>query len=176
MFVHRGQELVPFRVCPCNNACVRACVCVRVPVYIRPLQSYTKTMERLGHNTRLRFIFFDEVSFISAPHLAAASTRTCKALRLDDNALFGDMHVIITGDFYQHGPPGGRPPFDLAAELTYRSRFAAVARAAASHSESETMRNGSAASVSHSASGRAVWCFRPQLSRFRVRFQTTVPR
>ena len=38
------------------------------------------------------------------------------------------------------------------------------------------MRSSGASARSHSDSGRSVECLRPQLSRFRVRFQTTIPR
>lgn len=75
------------------------------------------------------FICIDESSFLSMKHLAGISqsaTNACHAIGRCDTreAIFGGVHVLMSGDPYQHAPPNATPLYvGAAAEAATEERL-----------------------------------------------------
>ena len=75
-----------------------------------------KTAESLGYLGDARWIIMDEISFIALHTLELCSASLNRQFVMKyhhDNPreFFGDIGLILTGDYQQHRPPCGKPPF-----------------------------------------------------------------
>ena len=76
----------------------------------------------------IRLLVVDEVSFVSQAHFFAMHTATHMAITvtrgapLQEDAIFGGLHVFVLGDFNQHPPVSGKPLFAGAAGTSGTTR------------------------------------------------------